>query len=378
MLCDSPNYKLSSEPTAILISKSSTGLNYNNNNKNTNYDDTSAAISPPNQESQIEHLAASYNSYCSQSLTNHSSLTESRLRSNRTHPNIQHHPTIHPHSRHHRPVNILASENMPENNNDNNTITDNISDLEVVRKETENNIEQVQKLIDKLNFEIFKNPVNCTRPPSEYLEVYNTYTAELHFWQKKKESLEPRQTILVNEEPIEIVSKKPPLPKNGSSLPKFKLDHPTSLSAPNSNNVNIKHAQSPTTAASPTITTIHNHHYKSSSSSNTITSDSSASFNGFSNLPLSSSITSLPLSIQGSNSSNSTHLNATTLTNSNNTTQNSRSFGDFTDAVSLNNHSSSPSSSLATTPTCSNLSFLRLYIGCSTAVIRVDNDFIRF
>lgn len=48
----------------------------------------------------------------------------------------------------------------------------------------------MQELINKLNYEIFKNPQNYTRPPSEYLEVYNTFTATLHSLQKKKETLD--------------------------------------------------------------------------------------------------------------------------------------------------------------------------------------------
>ena len=53
----------------------------------------------------------------------------------------------------------------------------------------ENEIKRMQDLIDKLNSEIFKNPQNYTRPPSEYLEIYNTFTEKLHTLQLKKQQL---------------------------------------------------------------------------------------------------------------------------------------------------------------------------------------------
>lgn len=48
----------------------------------------------------------------------------------------------------------------------------------------------MQDLINKLNNEIFKDPQNHIRPPSEYLEVYNRFTLLLHCMQKRKETLE--------------------------------------------------------------------------------------------------------------------------------------------------------------------------------------------
>lgn len=48
----------------------------------------------------------------------------------------------------------------------------------------------MQDLINKLNNEIFKDPQNHIRPPSEYLEVYNRFTMLLHCMQKRKETLE--------------------------------------------------------------------------------------------------------------------------------------------------------------------------------------------
>lgn len=56
--------------------------------------------------------------------------------------------------------------------------------------ELKNDIKQLQELIDKLNFEIFKNPRNCTRPPSEYLEIYNTFTEQLHNLQILKQTID--------------------------------------------------------------------------------------------------------------------------------------------------------------------------------------------
>ena len=48
----------------------------------------------------------------------------------------------------------------------------------------------MQELIEKLNFEIFRNPQNYTRPPSEYLEIFNTLTEQLHHLQIKKQILD--------------------------------------------------------------------------------------------------------------------------------------------------------------------------------------------
>lgn len=48
----------------------------------------------------------------------------------------------------------------------------------------------MQDLIDKLNSEIFKNPQNYKRPPSEYLEIYNSFTEKLHELQVKKQQLD--------------------------------------------------------------------------------------------------------------------------------------------------------------------------------------------
>lgn len=62
-------------------------------------------------------------------------------------------------------------------------------------KKTELEISETQDLIDKLNDEIFKNPHNHTRPPSEYLEIYNQYTGKLHWLQVRKENLEQAQKI---------------------------------------------------------------------------------------------------------------------------------------------------------------------------------------
>ena len=54
----------------------------------------------------------------------------------------------------------------------------------------------MQDLIDKLNSEIFKNPQNYKRPPSEYLEIYNSFTEKLHELQVKKQQLD--QMIKMN------------------------------------------------------------------------------------------------------------------------------------------------------------------------------------
>lgn len=113
MLCDSPNYKLTSE--RAVTSQNSSSLNYN-------YDEmpTSATL-----------VVVPHTTSCSTSLNNQTSLliNQESLKSkvtHRVHPNIQHHPTIHPHSRYQRSLNA-NSPKMPENNSPNTEITSNES-----------------------------------------------------------------------------------------------------------------------------------------------------------------------------------------------------------------------------------------------------------
>lgn len=70
--------------------------------------------------------------------------------------------------------------------------------IESEATELDNNIKQIQDLIEKLNSEIFKNPRNCTRPPSEYLEIYNTFTERLHNLQIRKQKLETQNDLATN------------------------------------------------------------------------------------------------------------------------------------------------------------------------------------
>jgi hypothetical protein len=56
----------------------------------------------------------------------------------------------------------------------------------------DDNIKKMQDHIDQLNQEIFKNPNNVARPPSEYLEVFKLFTGKLHCFQVEREELEAK------------------------------------------------------------------------------------------------------------------------------------------------------------------------------------------
>ena len=56
--------------------------------------------------------------------------------------------------------------------------------------ELDNKIQQMVDIITKLNHVIFIDPSNHTRPPSEYLEIYNTLTDQLHNLQVRKENID--------------------------------------------------------------------------------------------------------------------------------------------------------------------------------------------
>lgn len=85
----------------------------------------------------------------------------------------------------------------PHNNNNNNSRDCNDNDSNDNDQLT-NDIRQMQDLIEKLNSEIFKNPRNCTRPPSEYLEVYNDITEKLHHLQLRKQTIDNNNTTTYN------------------------------------------------------------------------------------------------------------------------------------------------------------------------------------
>lgn len=89
-----------------------------------------------------------------------------------------------------QPVNkgIESNGADPHNNskNDSSDCYDNSDDKDPLTNE----IRQMQDLIEELNSEIFKNPRNCTQPPSEYLEVYNDITEKLHHLQLRKQSID--------------------------------------------------------------------------------------------------------------------------------------------------------------------------------------------
>lgn len=427
-----------------------------------------------------------------------------------SHPNIQHHKPIHPHTNYQRVTTPTQSPKIMTNAMDFTSaiscvtqngpvVTDNklsntnfiqqneldIIDLKTLQRnnsiesnELKNDIKQLQDLIDKLNFEIFKNPRNYTRPPSEYLEIYNTFTEQLHNLQVRKQTIDSELQLnendneknnllersntseslgknttkndkdiilksssksvdldmlisnsLVNEPNISKMNsrseyfdnRKPPQPPkvNSSNLPKFKLDHPTTLQTQSVN--------SPATKNCPQIISSPSFSQRSGSRNGSTTQfyisnslqGSPATTPNLSNagggVPVDSSSNQIINRIQGypsnteknrsdqSSSPPGDHLcssltnnNGSLIplsplysTNQNNNSNHSRSFGDINEAI-INNQSGglntnpstpnfytsiSPSSSMATTPTLMNYgtnlssSFLRIYIGSSTAVV---------
>ena len=320
-------------------------------------------------------------------------------------------------------------------------------------KELKNNIKQLRKLIDELNYEIFKNPRNYTRPPSEYLEIYNAFTEQLHYLQIKEQNTEHNddddnidadteqaplndiKEIFLNKEsnqltqPIKINNgkgssasmkpqaasvdselllspnfkepklvgrleqpdaRKPPLPKN-ANLPKFKLDHPKTLPT-HSSGVAVSALYSSTTLQpNPTgANSMSKSNLSQTSPASTPGpingSDASASLRArhdSSNSPPCMNGAQPVLNISSCASSPSfsiinQNMNHRSLANAGNSpaiAHNSRSFGDINDAIISTSmvNSLSPSSSIATTPTFNgsafSSSFLRIFIGSSTAVI---------
>ena len=334
-------------------------------------------------------------------------------------------------------------------------------------QELKNKIKQLQDLIDKLNCEIFKYPQNCTRPPSEYLEIYNSFTENLHNLQVRKQMIDSQNDILkknmenmadntmtepeedssvspVPNSPISskcdelelfdplsnqknnisnsssnnsinrevFDSKKPPLPKNANVVPRLKLEHPTYLQTSSSNSAVIKYSTS--ASVTPTHPNKPGNYFMSSSASHSpattpvlnpssysnetslgkhiynlnnnkanldlqLTSNSPPKQQNYSsNLHTSTSSSSLPLV-------NYIHQQINSANNNSAIAHNSRSFTDINDAVitpiigpfiptaTTPTGSLSPPSSAATTPTSFILqsSFLRVYIGNSTAVVRL-------
>ncbi|CAF0825585.1 unnamed protein product [Brachionus calyciflorus] len=375
MLCDSPNFVIES---SVRIEKTE----YNNEMPSNRISGIPLSSSNIN-ETNFSNLSFS-SSYTSTSLTNDYSPCQNRVKISK-HPNIHHHPTIHPHSRHQRTLlNNLANHQkintncvkMPENNlivnnnyvenvnfNDDDDLSDNIFDNNnddhiKERKEIENDIKIIQGAINDLNNEIFKDQSNYRRPPSEYLDVYNELTQQLHFLQEKKENLELRQNI-DNSKSLEQDDDKNSLTPpsrdspdltdeySKSRIPRLKLDNSSS---------SLKYVQTPTTPTSP-LTQIF------PISPTNLQSDAFV-------MPQTNSLVSLlPTSSTNPNLSSVSTSNFLNLNNSN---QNSRSFNEISD---VSQNSLSPLSSHVGTPTTSSLSsnssspFLRIFIGSSTAVV---------
>lgn len=258
--------------------------------------------------------------------------------------------------------------------------------------------------------EIFKNPQNHARPPSEYLEIFHEFTEKLHHLQMK------RQQILDRASKIDFLStdkfspsknvfppvefRKPPLPPNKTPMTPIEYQPPATT-------VGTTHyQQTPQTPTSPyNLSTNGLYPYKSISSANSpvttpgysppppiAPSNPNDHIYQQSHMSTSTSSSSLPSFVTNHANLITNHPNNLALTNGVNTLgsslshNSSRSFSDINEAlnqypiqIAINNNyaitpytATSISSSLATTPTSYTTlssSFLRIFIGSSTAVV---------
>jgi len=366
----------------------------------------------------------------------------------RVHPNIHHHPPIHPHNHYQRLNSPLVSPktltNFPETTGpvaskdingliNINKFNKSTGDNPIESTKLDNEIKTYQDLIDKLNHDIFNDPRNYTRPPSEYLEIFHTFTEHLHNLQVLKQthqlsddtsgensslnagqfnqneisqsyplsqihdnlatntntiiksssksielgSSDPNLKSKLSSRSETFDSKKPPLPPVSSSIstansvPKFKLDHPKTLAtlpinATKQQNSNVN---SPTKSISPA-----SRRNMIPTAQFYISNSLQASPASTPNFQGDSDSTTLAKIFENRNRSGSpSDLNVPASTASplispkNFIPHNSRSFGDMNDAGTIPN---TPTFIMNLSPSSStNFSFLRIYIGSSTAVV---------
>ncbi len=384
------------------------------------------------------------------SLSGNESVTTSasveRRPKQRGHPNIHHHAPIHPHSNYQRLnspiITSITTSNFPATTDCVAKDPNGLIDLEKLNKSENNQIELTkldneiktyQDLIDKLNHDIFNDPRNYTRPPSEYLEIFHTFTEHLHNLQVLKQASQlsedtrsensstntdgltqsetcqspsPQSPLSKSDEANEAIvksssksidleqcdsrsntklssrsetfdSKKPPLPRvslNASNtlVPKFKLDHPKTLATQPINATKQQQTSnfnSPTKSMSPSsrrnMTPTTQFYISNSLQASPATTPSL--------LGDPDSTTIAKIFEHRNQSSSPPDFNSLAYTSSplispnNFNPQNSRSFGDINDASTM---PTTPTFLMSLSPSSSvNSSFLRIYIGSSTAVV---------